>query len=216
VTTVELPRAERSLLLCVSGSIAATDAVALLQLLVERRAFAEIRVALSESAQRFVRQEPFAVLSRQPCITNIFDEAQAGRAVHVEVARQCDIAVVAPASGDLIAKLAHGIADDTITNMLSVFDGEQILVPAVHPATRRRPSFERNLARVRDDGFLICGPVEGYSRSEDRRGPDVAAMPGPETIAAFVEYVAMTGSAPDVMFPHPADGQPTGRPTAVP
>jgi hypothetical protein len=90
--------------------------------------------------------------------------------------------------------------------MLSVFEGHRILVPAVHPATSRKPSFERNLAQVREDGFMICGPVPGYSMSENRRGPDVAAMPEPDTVATFIEYVAMTGMAPDVEFRYPSHG----------
>ena len=196
----------KSLLLCVTGSIAATGTVALLQLLVERGQFAKIHVALSENALRFVRAEPFAILSKRRCITDIFADATEGRAVHVEVALGCEIAVVVPASGDVIAKLAHGIADDTVTTMLSVFEGHRILVPAVHPATSRKPSFERNLAQVREDGFMICGPVPGYSMSENRRGPDVAAMPEPDTVATFIEYVAMTGMAPDVEFRYPSHG----------
>ena len=197
------PLGSKSLLLCVTGSIAATGVVPMLQLLVERGTFAEIHVALSKNALRLVREEPFAVLSRRRCITDIFDCALDGRAVHVEVALRCQLAVVVPASGDVIAKLAHGIADDTVTSMLSVFTGHRILVPAVHPATSRQPSFERNLAQVVDDGYLLCGPVEGYSMSENRRGPDVAAMPEPDYIAAFIEYVAMTETAPDVEFHYP-------------
>ena len=196
----------KSLLLCVTGSIAATGTVALLQLLVERGQFSKIHVALSENALRFVRAEPFAILSKRRCITDIFADAAEGRAVHVEIALSCEIAVVVPASGDVIAKLAHGIADDTVTTMLSVFEGHRILVPAVHPATSRKPSFERNLAQVREDGFMICGPVPGYSMSENRRGPDVAAMPEPDTVATFIEYVAMTGMAPDVEFRYPSHG----------
>jgi phosphopantothenoylcysteine decarboxylase/phosphopantothenate--cysteine ligase len=196
-----------SLLLCVTGSIAASGAISMLQLLVERAQFSRIHVALSCAALRFVREEPFAVLSRQRCITDIFADARAGRAIHVEVASTCQLAVVAPASGDVIAKLAHGIADDTVTSMLSVFEGPRILVPAVHPATSRKPSFERNLAQVREDGFIICGPVEGYSISENRRGPDVAAMPAPDYVAAFVEYVATMGEAPDLKFRYPTHGQ---------
>jgi len=201
---MEADRTGQSLLLCITGSVAATAAVQLLQILVERGNFSKIHVALSRNALHFVRVEPLAILSRQRCITDIFDDARDGRAVHVEVARACQIAVVVPASGNFIAKLAHGIADDTVTNLLSVFEGQRILVPAVHPVTSRQPSFERNLKQVAEDGCVICGPVEGYSMSENRRGPDVAAMPEPAYVAAFIEYVAMTGAAPDVRFKYPS------------
>lgn len=191
------------LLVCVTGSVAAAVTIRFVQVLVERGRFWPIHVALSRSALRFVQEEPFAILTRQPCVTDVFDAARAGRAVHVELAQNCPMAVVFPASANTIAKLAHGIADTTVTILLSVFEGQRILVPAAHPAASRQPSFARNLAQVKEDGFLLCGPVPGYSMSENRRGPDVAAMPDPESVAAYVEYVAMTGSAPDIDFRYP-------------
>lgn len=197
------PKSTSSLLFCVSGSIAATSTVALLRILIERELFAGIRVALSESALQFVREEPFAVLSGHRCITDIFASAAEGHAIHVEIAQTCQFALVAPATGNLVAKLALGIADDTITNLLSVFEGHRILAPAVHPATSRKPAFERNLRQLREDGFMLCGPVDGFSMSEKRRGPDVAAMPAPETVAAFVEHVVLAGKPPDVEFYYP-------------
>ena len=101
---------KKSLLFCVSGSIAAaTNSVLLLQALQERRLFEDITVALSACALRFVREEPFAVLAKRKCITNIFNAAVEGVAVHVAVAERCEIALVAPASANLIAKLANGI-----------------------------------------------------------------------------------------------------------
>lgn len=195
------------LLLCVTGSVAAPGTIRFLQVLVERGRFWPIHVALSQRALRFVREEPLAILSRRPCVTDVFEAARTGRAVHVELAQSCALAVVFPASANTIAKLAHGIVDTTVTTLLSVFEGPRILVPAVHPAASRQPSFERNLAQVKKDGFLLCGPVPGYSISENRRGPDVAAMPEPESVAAYVEYVAMTGRAPDVDFRYPTHGE---------
>jgi phosphopantothenoylcysteine decarboxylase/phosphopantothenate--cysteine ligase len=198
------PVQPKSLLLCVTGSIgAATSAALLLQTLVERRIFKDIFVAISQCALKFVREEPFAVLSKRKCITDLFEEVVSGRVAHVEVARKCQIALIAPASANTIAKLAHGICDDTVTNMLSVFEGQRVIVPAVHPATSRKPSFERNMRQLQQDGFILCGPVPGYSLSEDRRGPDVAAMPSPETTAAFVEYLAHTGEPPPIKFAYP-------------
>ena len=197
----------KSLLFCVSGSIAAaTNSALLLQILVERGLFADIYVALSCCALKFIREEPFAVLAKRKCITDIYEDAANGRAVHVEIAKKCELALIAPASANLIAKLAHGITDDTITNMISVFDGKRIVVPAAHPVTGRKPSFRRNMAQLLDDGYVFCGPVEGYSISEHRRGRDVAAMPGPETIAAFVEHIVITGHPPIIDMENPAHG----------
>ena len=196
---------KKSLLYCVSGSIAAaTNSVLLLQLLVERRLFEDIFVALSDAALKFVREEPFAVLAKRKCITDIFADAREGVAAHVTAANQCDLALVAPASADLIAKLANGICDDTITNMLSVFKGTCVLAPAAHPTTSRKPHFTRNLNQLVEDGYLLCGPVSGYSMSEGRRAADVPAMPPPETIAAFIEHIVITGQPPVIEFGYQA------------
>ncbi len=189
---------DRCLLFCITGSIAATNSPLLLQMLLERRIFARIQVAISQNALRFVREEPFVVMSRQRCITDIFDDAAQGRPLHVHVSKACQYALVAPASGDFIGKLAHGIVDDTVTNLLSVFEGQLVIAPAIHPITSRKPSFQRNLEQVRADGALLCGPVKGYSMSEGKRGSDLAAMPSPEFIAAYLEYLVMEGRPPDV------------------
>lgn len=188
---------DRCLLFCITGSIAATNSPLLLQLLLERRIFARIHVAISQNALRFIREEPFAVMSQQRCITDIYDDAAQGRTLHVHVSKACKYALVAPASGDFIGKLAHGIVDDTVTNLLSVFEGQLVVAPAIHPTTSRKPSFRRNLEQIQADGSLLCGPVKGYSMSEGKRGSDLAAMPSPEFIAAYLEYLVVEGRPPD-------------------
>ena len=194
-----------SLLFCVSGSIAAITVIDALRMLVERAIFHRIYVALTRGALKFVREEPFAILSGRRCVTDIFHDALEGDPVHVRIARECGLALIAPASANVMAKLAHGIADDAVTNILNVFEGPRILVPAAHPATSRLPSFHRNLRTLRDDGFYCCGPVDGYSISENRRAADVGAIPRPEVIAAYVEYVASYGQAPDVKFKYSSE-----------
>jgi phosphopantothenoylcysteine decarboxylase / phosphopantothenate---cysteine ligase len=191
---------KRSLLFCISGSIAAISVVEVLRLLVERGIFDRIHIALTGGALKFVREEPFAVISGHRCVTDIFQDAREGDPVHVRLAKECEIALIAPASANFMAKLANGIADDAATNILNVFSGPKILVPAAHPSTSRLPSFRRNLRLLRDDGFYFCGPVDGYSISENRRGADIGAIPRPEVIAAYVEYVAAYGGSPDVTF----------------
>lgn len=194
-------RGELSLAFCVTGSIAAaTSAATILQLLVKRKLVAEIHVVLSERARRFVSEEALAVIAGRRCVIDLFDEAKKGRAAHVEIARACNMALVAPASANLIGKLAHGICDDTVTCLLSVFNGPVILAPAVHPETSAKRSFLRNLKQVRQDGALICGPVEGTSLSENKSGPDILGMPPPEVIVAYIEYMMATGNPPDVPF----------------
>jgi len=192
--------ADGPLLYCVTGSIAATMAPQILQMFLERHLFPSIRVALSRRAARFVSVEALAVLSKQPCILDLFADASQGRATHIELARKASAGLVAPASANTIAKLAGGIADDTITTLLSVFPAPIIVVPAIHPETARKPAFIRNIEQLRADGVLVCGPVHGYSMSEGKRGLGLGAMPGPDVIAAFVEHVVLTGVPPDVEF----------------
>lgn len=176
-----------ALLVCVTGSIAAGSVPTVVRHLIERRAATDVYVALSKSARNFVSETNLAVLIRRPCITNVFHEARRGWAVHTDVAAKCNLAVVVPASADLIGKLANGIVDDVVTIMLSVFGGPVVLVPAVHPVAFRKPSLQRNIQRLRDDGFDILGPVEGFSLSEGSRLGVVGAMPDPEVVAAYLE-----------------------------
>jgi phosphopantothenoylcysteine decarboxylase/phosphopantothenate--cysteine ligase len=189
-------RTDCSLLFCITGSIAAPAVLPVLQLFIERAVFKTVRVAISETALRFVRPEPFAVLSGGRCIVDLFDDAWYGSATHVRLAAECDIALVAPASANTMSKLAHGIAEGTVPTILSVFEGPKILVPAAHPTTQKQASFIRNQKQLQKDGYLFCGPVLGYSISENRRGPDVLGIPPADAIAAYVEHVATFGEPP--------------------
>lgn len=184
------------LLYCVTGSIAATGAPEILRILVERKPFSEIHVVQTKSSKYFVRKEPLAILSGNPCISNFHRVSKGGISWHVELSRKCEIALVAPASANTIAKLAHGICDDSVTMALSVFRGPVVLAPAIHPSTMEKRVFMRNMNTLREDGYLFCGPVHGFSVSEQARGLGLGAMPSPHVVAAFIEHVALTGRTP--------------------
>ena len=175
------------LLFFVSGSIAAASVPLIVQLLLEREVAKDIHIVLSERARVFVSETTLATLTGRPCVVDLFQEAKDGRAAHVDLAAQCQLAVVAPASADIISKLAVGICDDSVSIALSVFTRPVLIFPAIHPVTFRKPSIQRNLVQLREDGYQIIGPVEGYSISEHRRLAQVGAMPGPEDVAAVIE-----------------------------
>jgi phosphopantothenoylcysteine decarboxylase / phosphopantothenate---cysteine ligase len=177
------------LLVCVGGSIAAAGVPRLLQILLERGTARGISIVLSERSGHFVAARTLAVLTGSPCVVDLFEDAEKGRATHVDLARKCQAAVVVPATANLVGKLANGIADCTVSTVLSVFGGPVVVVPAVHPTTAKKPSFLRNLAQLEADGYTILGPVDGYSVSEGTRELGPGAMPGPEDVASFIERV---------------------------
>jgi phosphopantothenoylcysteine synthetase/decarboxylase len=178
------------LLFLVSGSIAAAGVPLIVQLLLERRVAKAIHIVLSERARVFVSETTLATLTGRPCVVDLFEEAKNGRAIHVDLAAQCQLAVVAPASADIISKLAVGICDDSVSIALSVFTNPVLIFPAIHPVTFRKSSIQRNLNQLSKDGYVIIGPVDGYSISEHRRLGQPGAMPGPEDVAAIIERIA--------------------------
>ena len=129
------------MLLGVTGSIAAYKAGLLARLLVD--AGADVRVILTHSAERFVGADTFAALTGNPVQTSLWDNP--GEVVHVHLAHDIDVAVVAPATANVIAKLATGIADDLLTSTLLETTSPLIVAPAMHtgmwqhPATPRTP-----------------------------------------------------------------------------
>jgi len=188
------------LLFCVSGSIAATVASSILQIIVERNIFSGTRVVISRSALNFIREEPLAILSGRSCVSNIFSDAQMGTPTHIDLANNSSIALIAPATANIIGKLANGIIDDAITSVLSVFEGPIVIVSAIHHTTARKLSLRRNCKILEEDGFHFCGPVHGFSVSERSRGLGIGAMPPPHVIVAYIEHLVRTGIPPDVSF----------------
>ncbi len=97
-----------------------------------------------------------------------------------------------------MGKLANGIFDDPVTTFLSVFTKRTILVPAVHPDVLQNKAVARNFSQLERDGYIFCGPVKGYSLSERRERTELGAMPEPEAVVAFVEYVMVHNEVPPV------------------
>ena len=152
------PLENKKILVCVSGGIAAFKAVELVRELGRRGA--KVRVAMTPSATRFVGPITFTGLTGQKTVTDLWDPAYPGE-IHVELADWAELIVVAPASTNLIARFASGLADDVVLATLACADGTIVLAPAMHDRMWRRPSTQRNLARLRGDGVAIVGPTEG-------------------------------------------------------
>ncbi|TLY49851.1 MAG: bifunctional phosphopantothenoylcysteine decarboxylase/phosphopantothenate--cysteine ligase CoaBC [Gammaproteobacteria bacterium] len=147
------------ILVGVSGGIAAYKACELVRRL--RDAGAEVRVVLTENAARFVTPLTFQALSGHPVRAGLWDEAAEAAMGHIELARWAQRIVIAPASADLIARLAHGFADDLLTTLCLASAAPLALAPAMNQQMWAHAATQANIATLRARGVVLLGPAEG-------------------------------------------------------
>jgi phosphopantothenoylcysteine decarboxylase / phosphopantothenate---cysteine ligase len=160
------PLAGRSVLLCVSGGIAAYKAASLARALL--KAGATVQALLTDGAARFVGPATFEGLTGRPVPASVF--TQTHRIDHVRLAREADVAVFAPATANLIAKLAAGIADDMVTSTASCLTCPIVIAPAMHTEMWQHPATVDNVALLARRGARIVGPDSGLLAGGDE-GP---------------------------------------------
>lgn len=149
----------RRILLVVGGGIAAYKACELIRLL--RKEGFTVRCVLTDGGAQFITPMTLAALSEQPVHTSLWslkDEAEMG---HIQLSREADLVVVAPATADLLAKMALGIADSLATTLLLATDKPVLAAPAMNVRMWQHESTVRNVARLRDDGLTVLEPEEG-------------------------------------------------------
>jgi phosphopantothenoylcysteine decarboxylase/phosphopantothenate--cysteine ligase len=149
----------KRILLIIGGGIAAYKSLELIRRLAERDV--AVKVILTRAGAQFVTPLSVSSLSRSKVHDDLFsltDEVEMG---HIELSRAADLLVVAPATADLMAKMANGQANDMATTALLATDKPVLIVPAMNVRMWNHPATQRNLARLRGDGVLICGPEEG-------------------------------------------------------
>jgi phosphopantothenoylcysteine decarboxylase/phosphopantothenate--cysteine ligase len=149
----------KRILLGITGGIAAYKAAELVRLLV--RAGADVRVAMTEAATRFVTPVTFQALSNQPVWSDLWDQRVPDAMGHIELSRDRELIVVAPASADFMAKVAHGLADDLLSTLCVARRCPLMLAPAMNVEMWENAATQRNLGVLRDDGVLIEGPAAG-------------------------------------------------------
>jgi len=149
----------RKILLGVTGGIAAYKALELTRLMA--LAGARVRVIMTRSAAEFVQPLSFQVLSGQPVCTHLFDLEAESRIGHIEVATEAELAVIAPATANIIGKFAHGIADDYLTTALLACTAPKIICPAMNVNMFTNQAVQENLATLKSRGFLQVGPDSG-------------------------------------------------------
>lgn len=169
------------ILLGVSGGIAAYKAADLVRRLRERGA--EVRVVLTENAERFVTALTFQALSGEPVRSSLWDSAAEASMGHIELARWADRVLIAPASADLIARLAQGQADDLLSTLCLATEAPLHLAPAMNRVMWEHPAVQANLATLRARGATVLGPDSG-SQACGETG--TGRMWEPEAIAAAV------------------------------
>ena len=149
----------KRILLGVSGGVAAYKAAELLRLLT--RDGAEVRVAMTEAATRFVGPATFQALSGQPVWTDMWDPRVADGMGHIAHTRDRDLILVAPATADFMARVAQGVASDLLSALCVARRCPLMLAPAMNVEMWENPATQRNLRTLQDDGVLIAGPAAG-------------------------------------------------------
>lgn len=147
----------------VTGGIAAYKTAMIVSRLAQGGA--EVTVAMTESATRFVAPLTFQALSGRPVYTSAWEHIEAHDPQHIQLATRADAVIVAPCTMNCLAKLATGQTDDVVTLILSAVDRKKtpvLLAPAMNDVMWAQPSTQRNLVRLREDGFQIVGPGTGW------------------------------------------------------
>ena len=174
--------AGRELIVGVSGGIAAYKAAALTSLLVQQGA--GVTAVLTRNAKRGVGTAPFAALTGRPVAMRSFDPGVHPLGAHIELAARADLVVVAPASADLLAKVASGAADDLLTTLLLCAECPVVMAPAMNSAMWAKPAVQRNVRQVAADGAQIIQPGTGWLSC---RQQGAGRMAEPEEIASVIQ-----------------------------
>src|SRR5579863_5291026 len=151
--------AGKRILIIIGGGIAAYKILELIRRL--REEAVEVRVVMTEAAKKFVTELSVAGLSGGKVFTDLFsltDETEIG---HIQLSRDADLLVVAPATADLLAKMAQGLADDLASTLLLATDKKILVAPAMNVRMWLHPATQRNIATLRQDGVLFVGPDDG-------------------------------------------------------
>jgi phosphopantothenoylcysteine decarboxylase / phosphopantothenate---cysteine ligase len=153
------PAAPPRILLIVSGGIAAYKALELVRLL--KREGIVVRAVLTESGAKFVTPLSLGVVTQDHVFGSMFDLKEEREIGHIQLSREADLIVICPATANILAKMAAGIADDLATTILLATDKPVLAVPAMNVRMWDHAATQRNLARLREDGIAIMEPAEG-------------------------------------------------------
>ncbi|WP_345639255.1 bifunctional phosphopantothenoylcysteine decarboxylase/phosphopantothenate--cysteine ligase CoaBC [Rugosimonospora acidiphila] len=184
-----VPRQAPQVILGVGGGIAAYKACELLRLFTESGC--QVRVIPTASALRFVGAPTWEALSGQPVADDVWSDAR--HVPHVALGRAADLVVIAPATADLLARAAHGMADDLLTNTLLTARAPVVFAPAMHTEMWEHPATVENVATLRRRGALVIEPATGRLTGADT---GKGRLPDPAEIFALARLALARGSVP--------------------
>ncbi len=174
------------IVLIIGGGIAAYKCLEVIRRLKEQSI--DVRVVLTKAAQEFVTPLSVGALSNERVFTDLFDLNDEREIGHIRLSREADLVVVAPATADLIAKMAGGHANDLATAVLLATDKPVFIAPAMNPKMWSHPATMRNMATLKHDGITILGPNVGDMAERDETGPGRLVEP-PDLVAAIGDHL---------------------------
>ena len=184
------------ILLIVGGGIAAYKSIELVRLL--RKAGYVVRCVITRAGEQFVTPLTLAALSENKVYTNLFDLKDEVEMGHIQLSREADLVVVAPATADLLAKMAAGIADDLATTLLLATDKPVLAAPAMNVRMWLHAATRRNIATLRGDGVTVMEPGEGEMACGEY-GP--GRLPEPAAIKAAIDAALANAPTPVSLAP---------------
>ena len=173
----------KTVLLGVSGSIAAYKIAGLARLLVKEGA--SVHVLMTKNAAQFINPITFETLTAHKCLMDTFDRNFKFSVEHVALAKRADIFMLAPATANVIAKAAHGLADDMLTTTLLACRCPKIIAPAMNTAMLENPATQENLETCRRHGMTVIAPATGRLANGDT---GAGKMPEPETLFEWIDF----------------------------
>jgi len=174
----------KHILLGVTGSIAAYKAADIASKLTQ--AGAEVDVVLTEHARRFITEVTFRAITRRPVLTDLFDEPEERQIAHIHLAKRADVLLIAPATANILAKLAVGIADDLLSTLALATQAKVVIAPAMNTVMWQHPATQHNVRVLEERGAHFVYPAEGMLACGDVGAGKLADTP---VILAAVEQV---------------------------
>ena len=172
----------KTVLLGVTGSIAAYKIASLASMLVKQHA--DVHVIMTKNATNFINPITFETLTGNKCLVDTFDRNFEFQVEHVSLAKRADVALVAPASANVIGKMAHGIADDMLTTTLLACKAPILVSPAMNTNMYENPIVQDNIYTLQKYGMKVIAPASGYLACGDT---GAGKMPEPETLFGYIE-----------------------------
>ncbi len=172
----------REIVVGVSGGIAAYKTAALVSQLVQQGH--GVSVVMTAAAREFIGPATFAALTGRPVLEQVFEEHAHPLGAHIELAQRGQLLCIAPATANLMAKAANGLADDLLSTLILSFTGPVLMAPAMNCEMWDKPVVQRNVEQLRRDGIHFVDPEEGWLSCRQR---GVGRMAAPEKILAAIE-----------------------------